>query len=98
MALLLHLFEWVCDVFMKYQLTFQMKKCEFLTNPIEYASQNILTPNGNCPARSKFKLITNWPIPATGVSLGSFIYLLAFYNIYCPFFEIRVKPPRALKR
>jgi hypothetical protein len=33
-----------------------------------------------------------------GPSLGSFIGLLTFYNIYCSFFEIRVKPLRALER
>ena len=94
---LLRLFECVCDVFMKYRVTFQLKKCEFLTNRIEYVGHDI-TPDGNCPAESKFDLITDWPLPATGVSLSSFIGLLAFYNIYCPFFEIRVKPLRALER
>ena len=31
---LLQLFECVCDVFMKYRVTFRLKKCEFLTNRI----------------------------------------------------------------
>jgi len=97
LAALLRLFECVCDVFMKYRVTFQLKKCEFLTNRIEYVGHDI-TPDGNCPAESKFDLITDWPLPATGVSLGSFVGLLAFYSIYCPFFEIRVKPLRALER
>jgi hypothetical protein len=94
---LLHLFECVCDVFMKYRVTFQLKKCEFLTNRIEYVGHDI-TPNGNCPAKSKFDLVTDWPLPTNGQSLGSFIGLLTFYNIYCPFFEIRVKPLCALER
>ena len=80
-----------------YRVTFQLKKCEFLTNRIEYVGHDI-TPNGNCPAQSKFDLITNWPLPATGQSLSSFISLVFFYNIYCPFFEIRVKPLRSLER
>jgi hypothetical protein len=75
----------------EYRVTFQLKKCEFLTNRIEYVGYDI-TPNGNCPAQSKFDLITDWPLPATGQSLGSFIGLVSFSNIYCPFFEIRVKP------
>ncbi len=94
---LLQLFTCVCDVFMKYRVTFQLKKCEFLTDRIEYVGHDI-TPDGNCPAESKFDLITDWPIPSNGQSLGSFIGLLTFYNIYCPFFEIRVKPLRALER
>ena len=55
---LLAYFECVCSVFMKYRVTFQLKKCEFLTNRIEYVSHDI-TPNGNCPAQSKFDLITD---------------------------------------
>ena len=94
---LLRLFECVCDVFIKYRVTFQLKKCEFLTNRIEYVGHDI-TPDGNCPAESKFDLISDWPLPTNGQSLGSFIGLLTFYNIYCPFFEIRVKPLRALER
>ena len=94
---LLNLFECVCDVFMKYRVTFQLKKCEFLTNRIEYVGHDI-TPDGNCPAESKFDLVTDWPLPVNGTSLSSFIGLLTFYNIYCPFFEIRVKPLRALER
>jgi hypothetical protein len=94
---LLRLFECVCDVFMKYRVTFQLKKCEFLTNRVEYVGHDI-TPDGNCPAESKFNLVTDWPLPATGQSLSSFIGLLTFYNIYCPYFEIRIKPLRALER
>ena len=94
---LLAYFQCICSVFMKYRVTFQLKKCEFLTNRIEYVSQNI-TPNGNCPAQSKFDLITDWPLPATSQSLGSFIGLVSFYNIYCPFFEIRIKLLRSLER
>jgi hypothetical protein len=96
-ASLLLLFECVCDVFSKYRVTFQLKKCEFLTDRIEYVGHDI-TSDGNCPAQSKFDLITDWPLPCTGSSLASFIGLLTFYNIYCPFFEIRVKPLRLLER
>jgi hypothetical protein len=97
LAALLRLFECVCDVFMKYRVTFQLKKCEFLTNRIEYVGHDI-TPDGNCPAESKFDLVNDWPLPVNGQSLGSFIGLLTFYNIYCPFFEMRVKPLRSLER
>ena len=96
-ASLLLLFECVCDVFLKYRVTFQLKKCEFLTDRIEYVGHDI-TSDGNCPAQSKFDLINDWPIPGTGSSLASFIGLLTFYNIYCPFFEIRVKPLRLIER
>ena len=53
MDTLLAYFEGVCSVFIKYRVTFQLKKCEFLTNRIEHVGYNI-TPAGNCPAESKF--------------------------------------------
>ena len=94
---LLDYFCCVCAIFLKYRVTFQLKKCEFLTNRIEYVGHDI-TPDGNCPAQSKFALITNWPVPTSGPALGSFIGLLTFYNCYCPWFEIRVKPLYTLER
>jgi hypothetical protein len=94
---LLNYFRCVCDVFLKYRVPFQLKKCEFLTERVGYVGHDI-TPDGNCPASSKFELITNWPLPATGTSLLSFIGLLTFYNYYyCPWFEVRIKPLRRLK-
>jgi hypothetical protein len=95
--ILLLYFACVCEIFLKYRVTFQLKKCDFLKDRIEYVGHDI-TPDGNCPAQSKFNLITDWPLPATGSALISFIGLLTFYFIYCPWFEIRVKPLRALER
>jgi hypothetical protein len=94
---LLHYFRCLCDVFLKYCVTFQLKKCEFLTERVKHVGHDI-TPGRNCPASSKFNFITDWPIPATGTSLLSFIGLLTFYNCYCPWFEVRIKPLRRLKR
>jgi hypothetical protein len=83
--------------FLKYRVTFQLKKCKFLTNRIEYVGHDI-TPDGNCPAQSKFDLLTDRPLPASGISLISFIGLITFYNIYCPWFEVNIKPLRLLER
>ena len=80
-----------------YCVTFQLKKCESLSNCIEYVDHNI-TPDDNCPVKSKFDLITDWPLPASGQSLGCFISLVLFCNNYCPLFEIRVKPLHSLER
>jgi hypothetical protein len=65
----------VCTIFHKYRVMFQLKKCAFLTNRFEYSGHNI-TPDGNCPAESKFNLINDWPLPGSGQSLISFISLL----------------------
>ena len=70
---LLAYFDCVCSVFMKYRVTFQLKKCAFVTNRIEYVGHDI-TPNGNCPAQSKFDLITDWPLPATAQSVSRFLF------------------------
>ena len=97
LASLLNYFRCVCAIFLKYCVTFQLKKCEFLTSRIEYVGHDI-TPDGNSPAQSKFELITDWPLPATGTALLSFIGLLTFYNTYCPWFEVCIKPLRLLER
>jgi hypothetical protein len=93
---LLNYFRCVCTVFLKYHVSFQLKKCAFFTDSVKYIGCDI-TPEGNCPAQSKFDLINNWPLPASGQSLISFIGLLTFYNIYCPLFEVKVKPLHLLE-
>ena len=75
--IILKYFTCVCKIFLKYRVTFQLKKCNFLNDRIEYVGHDI-TPGGNCPAQSKFNLITDWPLPASGSALISFIGLLTF--------------------
>ena len=62
---------------------------------VEYVGHD-LTPNGNCPAKSKFHLIHDWPLPANGLNLHSFLGLCSFYSCFCPWFEIDVTPLWAL--
>ena len=90
-------FESVCQVFQKYRVSFRLDKCRFLQDRVEYVGHD-LTPLGNCPAKSKFDLISDWPLPITGSSLHSFIGLVVFYHKYAPFLEIRLKPFRAMIR
>jgi hypothetical protein len=78
---LLNLFECVCDVFMKHRVTFQSKKCEFLTDCIEHVGHDV-TPDGNFPAKLTFDLINDSSLPADGQSLHSFIGLLTFYKTF----------------
>ena len=89
--------ECICSVFIKFRVSFQLKKCDFLKNRVEYVGHD-LTSAGNCPASSKFDLIKNWPLPLFGPSLHSFIGLINFYHQYIPYFEISLKPLRALER
>ena len=55
-----------------------------------------LLANGNCPAQSKFDMITDWETPTTGSSLHYFVGLVMFYNRYAPYLEMRIKPLRRL--
>lgn len=95
--LLLLYLDCICKTFQKFRCSFQLKKCEFLKERVEYVGHD-LTSEGNCPAQSKFDLIRDWHLPTEGQSLHSFIGLLNFYHKYLPYMEIRLKPLRALER
>ena len=97
LELILLYFECICQVFKKYRVSFRLDKCEFLKERVEYVGHD-LTPTGNCPAKSKFDLISDWKLPTTGQSLHSFVGLVKFYARYRPYFEIKIKPMRALIR
>ena len=88
-------FRCVCEVFQKYRVSFKLKKCDFLQERTEYVGYDILSA-GNCPASSKFDMITDWKLPIDGPSLHSFIGLINFYHKFCPYLEIRMKPLRKL--
>ena len=96
-SLLLLYLDCICKTFQKFRCSFQLKKCEFLKQRVEYVGHD-LTSAGNCPAQSKFDMINDWPIPTGGQSLHSFIGLLNFYHKYIPYMELRLKPLRLLER
>ena len=56
--LLITYFECVCQVFLKYRVSFRLDKCEFMMPRVEYVGHDILN-NGNSPASSKFKMIND---------------------------------------
>ena len=94
---LLLYFECVCHIFTKWRLSFNPKKCDFFLDRVEWIGFD-LRPNGNSPASSKYDSVRNWPTPATGQSLHSFVGLLNFYSKFIPHFELRVGPLRELVR
>ena len=89
-----HYFSCVVQIFTKFRLSFKLSKCDFLKERVEYVEYG-LTANGNCPAKSKFSLIQDWPLLPHGISLLSFIDLCCFYNKYYQRFETNIKPPTA---
>ena len=62
---------------------------------MEYVGHDIIC-RGNYPAKFKFDLLNDWPIPTSGQSLFSFIGLVKFYHRFAPYLEIRIKPLRKL--
>ena len=92
---LLHYFSCISQVFTKYRLSFKLFRCEFFKPRIEFIGHDITTL-GNYLDQSNFQLIETRPLPTTGISLLSFIGLCTFYNRYCPWFEINIKPLRKL--
>ena len=88
-------FECICRVFQKYRVSFRQDKCHFLLERVEYVGHDLLA-HGNCPAQSKFDMITDWVLPRTGSTLHSFVGLVTFYQRYAPYLEMRVKPFRLL--
>jgi hypothetical protein len=92
---LLNYLECVLLVCQKYCLSLKLSKCDFLKARVEYVGHD-LTRDGNGPSQSKFNMITDWPLPATGQALHSLIQLYNFYNKYCLWLEIKLKPLRQL--
>ena len=93
--ILLSYFKCICKIFVKYCVSFRLDKCEFFLDHLEYVGHD-LTPNGNCPATSKFNLLQDWPLPTNGLNLHSFLGLCSFYNRYCPWFETKATPLQAI--
>ena len=96
-SLLIVLLECVCEIFLKYRVSFRLDKCEFFMDRVEYVGHDI-TAEGNCPAKSKFNLVEDWKLPDSGESLHSFIGLINFYHRYIPYFEMKIKPLRRLEK
>ena len=95
MDLTLLLFTYVFEVFQKYRVSFPLDKYDFLKKRVKYVGNDILQ-HGNSPVQSKFNLIKDWTLPASGQSLFSFIGLVNFYHRYAPYIKIKLKSLRAL--
>jgi hypothetical protein len=71
---LLNYLDCICQIFIKYQASLKLPKCDFLKRRFEYVGHDI-TADGNCPAESKFDLISDWKLPpSNGQGLRSFVH------------------------
>ena len=76
-----------------YRLTLSLKKSHFFPKHQEFVGIN-MSPDGNCPAMSKHKLLKHWLIPQLVCDVASFVGFLQFYSKFIPNFEICVEPLR----
>ena len=95
LSLLLMLFECYLRTYFKYRQLFRFPKCKFLSERFDFVVHDI-TPHGNTTSQSKYDPINDWALPVTVDGLHSFVCLVNFYNRFCPLFEVKVKPLRAL--
>ena len=58
-ALLIKFFRCLCEIYFKYRLSFNGKKCDFFLNRFEWMGRDI-TGRGNSPTASKFDLVRDW--------------------------------------
>jgi hypothetical protein len=92
---LLNYLEWVLVMCQKHPLALKLSKCDFREGHAEYVSHD-LTSDGKCPSKSKFEMITDWPLPPTGQGLNSLIQLCNFCNKCCPWLDLKLKPLQCL--
>ena len=93
----LRYFRCMCEVFTKYRLSFNPKKCDFFLKRFEWLGHDVKT-DGNSPAASKFNLIEDWPLPSNGTSLLSFLGLITYYSKYIPNYEEKSRLLRILAK
>lgn len=72
-------------------MSFKLSKCEFFFDRLDFVGIDI-NRDGNMPARSKFEMITNTPLPHMQQQLSGFISLCGFYSKFCPWFETELTP------
>jgi hypothetical protein len=93
----LHYFRCFCEIYKKYRLSFNPKKCDFFKPRFEWLGHDV-QQDGNSPAASKFNLVADWPLPENGFSFSSFLGLVTFYNWYIGNYDARSRPLRELSK
>lgn len=84
----------VCLAARKYQLTWKLKKAQWLPSKVEFAGVDIHKNGGNSPTDSKDVILNNWVIPTSPRHVMAFIGFAIFYLRWCPWFEMKIKPMR----
>jgi hypothetical protein len=86
----------ICLIARKYHLTWKLKKSRWLPTSVEFVGVNIHANGGNTPAESKDILLYNWKALSTPREVLGIIGFAIFYLGWCPWFELKIKPLRAI--
>ena len=94
---ILRYFSCVAQEFIKYRLSFKLRKRDFFKPRVEYIG-HYFTTDGNCPVVSKLFSFQDRPLPPHVIFLLSFIGLCWFYYRYCSWSETNIRSLRKLQR
>ena len=84
MFTLIRHFACVARIFVRFRLSFKLSKCKFFDSRVEYLSYD-LTSCGNCTAKSKFDLLTDWTLPIHETPL---LYCYGIVFFLCVFLSL----------
>ena len=80
---LIRYFSCVARFFVRHRLSFKLSKCKFFEPRVDCLGYD-LTSSGNCPAKSKFNMITDWTLPVNGTPPLLFIGMCFFMRASPP--------------
>ena len=89
------MFECMSKIFVKYRVSFKIKKCNIFRNRFEYVGRDILT-DSNTTVQLKYGMVSSWNRPRKGDNLRSFVSFCNFYARFVPMFQIQCKLLRDL--
>ena len=80
-----------------YRLSLNLLKGHFFPKRFEFVGIDV-SPDGNCPAKSKHGLLKSWPVPEFVRDVAKFISFALFYSRFIHHFELRISPLREICR
>ena len=91
--------ECVLQVLVKYRVTVGLSKCNFLAPSLEFVAVDV-SALGNAPAKSKFPALEalTQAAPKTATAVLGIIGFLGFYQLWIPWFEVRINRWRRYKK
>ncbi|XP_037928488.1 uncharacterized protein LOC119662907 [Teleopsis dalmanni] len=92
---LLGKFQRILGVIKEFNLTLNLKKCEFLKDTIQFLGHQ-LGPNGITPSEIKTEAIQNFNMPTTQIEVRRYLGLTGYFRKFIPGYAIISEPLRQL--